>query len=175
MLTNKLQQLQWTPYVVYIYAYMQCNSHATICNFFATNLSRTFQCGKQNANVVFHPFVNEWCVLIPFATYLQLFSTSLTNIIFNYFIHPFDVNRFYPNPLQLIYNYFITSLMNIFFNYFIHPFDVNRFYPNPLQLIYNYFITSLMNIFFNYFIHSFEQWIMFMSFVINLQQKMKWK
>jgi hypothetical protein len=43
-----------------------------------------------HANVVFHPFVDKWRMLIPFATYLQLFITSLTNIIFNYFIHPFD-------------------------------------------------------------------------------------
>ncbi len=36
---------------------------ATICNFFATNLHvkfpHTFQCGEQNANVAFHPFVDE--------------------------------------------------------------------------------------------------------------------
>jgi hypothetical protein len=45
-----------------------------------------------HANVVFHPFVDKWCMLIPFATYLQLFITitSLMNIICNYFIHPFD-------------------------------------------------------------------------------------
>jgi hypothetical protein len=62
-------------------------------------------------------------MLIPFATYLQLFKTSLMNIIFNYFIHRFDVNGFYPNPLQLIYNYFIISVTNMSFNYFIHPFE----------------------------------------------------
>jgi hypothetical protein len=68
---------------------------------------------------------------------------------------PFNVNGFYPNPLQLIYNYFTTSLTNIFLYYFIHPFDkMDSKYP--LQLIYNYFITSLANIFFNYFIHPFE-------------------
>jgi hypothetical protein len=48
-------------------------------------------------------------------------------------------------------------------------------YHYLLQIIYNYFIISLMNIFFNYFIHSFEQWILFLSFAINLQLKMKWK
>jgi hypothetical protein len=48
-------------------------------------------------------YVNTFCNL--FTTILQLFTTSLMNIIFSYFIHPFDVNGFYPNPLQLIYNY----------------------------------------------------------------------
>ncbi len=33
----------------------------------------TFQRGEQNANVAFHPFVDKWRMLIPFATYLQLF------------------------------------------------------------------------------------------------------
>ncbi len=49
------------------------------------------------------------------------FTTNSTNIFFHFFIHPFDVNGFYPNPLHLIYNYFTTSLMNIFFHIsFIH-------------------------------------------------------
>ncbi len=61
----------------YVILYIWCNSHATIRNFFATNLRirlpHTFQHGKRNANVAFHPFVNKWHMLIPFATYLQLF------------------------------------------------------------------------------------------------------
>jgi hypothetical protein len=117
--------------MLYTILYIHCNSHATICNFFATNFHvkfpHTFQHGEQNANLAFHPFVNKWCMLIPFTTYLQLsynyFTTSSTNIFFHCFIHPFDVNGFYPNPLQLIYNYFKTSLTNIFLYYFIHPFD----------------------------------------------------
>ncbi len=32
-------------------------------------------------------------------TFCNLFTTSLTNVIFNYFIHPFDVDGFYPIPL----------------------------------------------------------------------------
>ncbi len=61
----------------YIVSYIWCNSHAIICNFFATNFHiifpHTLQRGEKNANVAFHPFVDEWCTLIPFATYLQLF------------------------------------------------------------------------------------------------------
>jgi hypothetical protein len=49
--------------MLYTILYIWCNSHATICNFFATNLhvifSRTFQRGKQNANMAFHPFVDK--------------------------------------------------------------------------------------------------------------------
>jgi hypothetical protein len=56
---------------------IQCNSHATICNLFITNLHvifpHTFQCGERSANIAFHPFVNKWSMLMPFATYLQLF------------------------------------------------------------------------------------------------------
>jgi len=61
----------------YTISYIWCNWHATICNFFTTNLHvkfpHTFQHGKQNANVTFYPFVDKWHMLIPFATYLQLF------------------------------------------------------------------------------------------------------
>ncbi len=61
----------------YTKSYIWCNSHATICNFCVTNLHirfpHTFQCGKWNANVTFHPFVDKWNMLIPFTTYLQLF------------------------------------------------------------------------------------------------------
>jgi len=57
--------------------YIWCNSHATTYNFFVTNLHvrfpHTFQCSERITNVAFHPFVDEWRMLIPFATYLQLF------------------------------------------------------------------------------------------------------
>jgi hypothetical protein len=47
--------------MLYTISYIRCNSHATICNFFAINLHvrfpHTFQCGEQNAN--FHPFVDK--------------------------------------------------------------------------------------------------------------------
>jgi hypothetical protein len=47
----------------YIISYIWCNSCATICNFFATNLHvrfpHTFQHGEQDANVTFHPFVGK--------------------------------------------------------------------------------------------------------------------
>jgi len=63
--------------MLYTILYIRCNSHATICNFFATNLHirfpHTFQHGEWNANMAFHPFVNKWHMLIPFATYLELF------------------------------------------------------------------------------------------------------
>jgi len=78
---------------------------------FHINFPHTFQHGKWNANVAFHPFVDKWRMLIPFATYLQLFykyfTTSLTNIICNYFIHPFDkwiILLYFITYLQLFYN-----------------------------------------------------------------------
>ncbi len=43
-------------------------------------------------------------------TFCNLFTVTLMNIIFYYFIYPFDVNGFYPNPLQFIYNYFTTII-----------------------------------------------------------------
>jgi hypothetical protein len=80
--------------MLYTILYIWCNSHATICNFFATNLhikfSCTFQHGEQNVNVAFHPFVNKWHMLYLLQLIYNYFITSLTNIIFNYFIHPFD-------------------------------------------------------------------------------------
>ncbi len=61
----------------YTISCIRCNSHATICNFFVVNIHvrfpHTFQRGERNANVAFHPNLNEWHMLIPFATYLQLF------------------------------------------------------------------------------------------------------
>jgi hypothetical protein len=87
----------------YIILYIQCNSHAIICNFFVINLHvkfpHTFQSGKWNANMAFiHLSTNDVCYYLLQLIY-NYFKTSLTNIIFNYFIHPFDVNRFYPNLL----------------------------------------------------------------------------
>ncbi len=104
----------------YIIVYIWCNSHATICNFFATNnlhvkFAHTFQHGERNANMTFHPFVNKWRMLIPFATYLQLFYNQFNKyipLLFHSSIWQMDYK--YPSLLQLIYNYFITSLTNIF-------------------------------------------------------------
>ncbi len=49
--------------ILYRISDTRCNSHAIICNFFATNLyirfPHTFQHGEQNANVAFHPFVDK--------------------------------------------------------------------------------------------------------------------
>jgi hypothetical protein len=108
----------WTSYsnynrhlMSYIISYIRCNSHATICNLFATNLHvifpHTFQCGEWNVNMAFHPFVDKWCILLPFATYFNYFTISLTNIIFNYFIHWFDE--------WILFLYFITYLQ-LFYN-----------------------------------------------------------
>jgi hypothetical protein len=107
--------------MLYTILYIRCNSNAIICNFFATNFHVKFP-------HTFHHGISSICQwMMHVNTFLQLiynyFTTSLTNIIFKYFIHPFDVNGFYPNPLQVIYNYFTTSLTNIFLYYFTHPFD----------------------------------------------------
>ncbi len=95
----------------YTILYIRCNSHATICNFFVTNLHikfpHTFQCGDWNTKVTFHPFVDKWHMLIPFVTIYNYFTTSLMDIIFNYFIHPFYewiLFFFFITYLQLFYN-----------------------------------------------------------------------
>jgi hypothetical protein len=62
----------------YTILYIRCNSHVTICNFFATNLHiifpHTFQHGERNANVASNcqqmMYVNTFCNL--FTTILQL-------------------------------------------------------------------------------------------------------
>jgi hypothetical protein len=100
-------------------------------------------------------------------TFCNLFTSSLTNIIFHYFIHPFDewiCSYFYKlsiiilQPIKQIYFFIISFIL----------WQMDSKYPYLLQLIYNYFITNLMNVFFNYFIHPLEQWIMFLSFATNL-------
>ncbi len=58
-------------YCIYGATHMQL--YAISLQLISTSNSHTFQHGEWNANVVVHPFVNEWCMLIPFATYLQLF------------------------------------------------------------------------------------------------------
>jgi hypothetical protein len=126
-------------FMSYTISYMWCNSHATICNFFVINLHSKFshiptwwtKCQHGMSSICWQMmYVNAFC---------NYFTTSLTNIILNYFIHPF--------VKWILFLYFTISSTNIFFHFFIHPFDVNEFYPNPLQLVYNYFIISLMNIF----------------------------
>jgi hypothetical protein len=91
---NRVFQLQRTLATHGIYTALSANGQITaiitdiLCcieyhiynaihmQLYATNLhvrfSHTFQCDKRNANVAFHPFVDRWCMLIPFATYLQL-------------------------------------------------------------------------------------------------------
>jgi hypothetical protein len=127
-LIDKLQKLQWTPYVVYNIIYFvqfTCNSHATSCNNLHIKFSHTFQ----------HGFSSICQRMMYVNTFYNLFTTSLTNIIFNYFVHPFDKWILNILSLQFIYNYFIISLMNIFFNYsFIHL--NNEFYSYPLLLSY---------------------------------------
>jgi hypothetical protein len=91
-------------------SYIRCNSHATICNFFAINLHirfpHTFQHGERNANVA--SSICQWmlCVNI-FCNIYNYFIISLTNIIFDYFIHPFDewiLFLYLITYLQLFYN-----------------------------------------------------------------------
>jgi hypothetical protein len=49
--------------MLYTISYIQCKSHAIICNFFVINLCvrfpHTFQCDEWDANVTFDPFVDK--------------------------------------------------------------------------------------------------------------------
>ncbi len=46
-----------TP-VLYTIPYIRCNSHATMCNFFASSVHVKFPANKRNVNLSFHPFVD---------------------------------------------------------------------------------------------------------------------
>jgi hypothetical protein len=59
--------------ISYRIPYIRCNSHATMCNFFASNLHIKFPMNKRNVNLASHPFVDGWFLLVPNVTYLQLF------------------------------------------------------------------------------------------------------
>jgi hypothetical protein len=139
-----------------------------IYNYFTTSLTNII------FNYSIHPF-DEWVLFLYFITYLQLFYNLFNNIFFHHFIHLFDVNGFYPNPLQLITT--ILQLVWWIYSFIFHSsiWQMDSKYPYLLQLIYNYFINSLTNIFFDYFIHPFEQWNLFLSFATSLQLNMKWK
>jgi hypothetical protein len=81
----------WTSYnscnehpMSYTISYIWCNSHATICNFFVTNLHvrfpHTFQLG-----------ISSICWQMMYVnTFYNFFTTSSMNIFLYYFIHPFD-------------------------------------------------------------------------------------
>jgi hypothetical protein len=58
-------------YYIHIATHMQL--YATFLQLISMSNSHTFQHGEQNANMAFYPFVDGWCTLIPFITYLQLF------------------------------------------------------------------------------------------------------
>jgi hypothetical protein len=162
---NWVFKLQWTLTIHGIYITLSANRQVVVVAM------DTLCCIQYHITKCQHGFSSICWHMTYVNTFYNLFTTSLMNIIFNYFTHPFDD--------WILFLCFITYLQLAWWicSFIIHSsiWQVDSKYPYFLQLIYNYLITSLMNIFLNYFIHPFEKWILFLSFATNLQLKMKWK
>ncbi len=117
----------------YTILYIWCNSHVIIC-IFLWLISMSYS--HIHSNMAFHPFVNKWCMLIPFATYLQLFYNEFDE----YNLKLFHSSIWRMDFIIIFYNLFTTILqvaqqIYSFIISFIHL--SNEFHSYPLQLTYN--------------------------------------